>query len=111
VGVILVGILGGPWLIQALAGRDFGFARGLLAILSIGVALDLSGFALEPLLVAHGRAGQVLRIRIAGALLFGALLVALLPAFDAVAAAIATVAASLLMRVWLGRSAARLERS
>lgn len=108
-GVILIGVGGGHWLIELLAGRDYGFARGLLTILAIGVAIDLSGFALEPLLVAHGRAGLVLRIRLAGAALFVALLAALLPLMDAMAAAVATVAASLLVRVWMGRSATALQ--
>jgi O-antigen/teichoic acid export membrane protein len=107
--VVLVGVGGGPWLIEWLAGRDYGFADGLLAILAVGVAIDLSGFALEPQLVAHGGAGAVLRIRCAGALLFAALLVLLLPRLDAVGAAIATVAASLLMRLWMGRALRALQ--
>ncbi|ATE63028.1 lipopolysaccharide biosynthesis protein [Rhizorhabdus dicambivorans] len=107
--VILIGVAGGPWLIMLLAGRDYGFAQGLLSILAVGVAIDLSGFALEPRLVAHGRAGAVLRIRLAGAALFAFLLAVLLPLFGAIAAASATVAASLLMRVWMGREAGALQ--
>jgi len=110
VAVVAVAVLGGPWLIQALAGPDYGFAYVLLIILAIGVGLDLSGLALEPLLTARGRAGHVLFIHICGALTFGAVLLPLLGPLGATAAAIATVSASLVTRSLLGRAVARLAR-
>ena len=76
--IIVIAVAGGSLLIRALAGDGYAFAHGLLVILAIGVAIDLSGFSLEPLLTARGRADSVLRIRVLGALVFGALLLALL---------------------------------
>jgi O-antigen/teichoic acid export membrane protein len=104
--VVVVALAGGGLLIGLLAGPGYGFARDMLVVMAIGVAIDLSGFALEPLLVAHGRAGTVLAIRVAGTLLLGLLIALLLPTLGAMAAAVATVAASLAMRVALGRAAA-----
>ncbi|MFD2499397.1 hypothetical protein ACFSTI_11865 [Rhizorhabdus histidinilytica] len=104
--VVVVALAGGGLLIGLFAGPGYGFARDMLAVMAIGVAIDLSGFALEPLLVAHGRAGTVLAIRVAGTLLLGLLILLLLPGLGAMAAAVATVAASLAMRVALGRAAA-----
>jgi len=104
---LLLGTFCGPLLIRLLAGEEFGFARWMLALLAIGVAIDLSGFTLEPLLVARGEAGAVLRIRLAGALLFVLLLLAGLSLLGPIGAAAATVAASLLMRVLLGRAASQ----
>jgi O-antigen/teichoic acid export membrane protein len=106
--VILIGVAGGPWLIRLLAGSAYDFAYGTVAILAVGVAIDLSGFALEPLLVAHGRSATILRIRLAGAALFAVLLFTLLPALHA--AAIATVMAALLGRILMGRSVMALPK-
>lgn len=100
--VVLIAIVAGPLLIRLLAGTGYGFAHGLLVILATGVALELSGFALEPQLTAHGRAGDVLVIRIVGALTFGLLLWLLIGPMGAAAAAIATAAASLVMRIHIG---------
>lgn len=106
--VIAVAILGGPLLISTLAGDGYGFAHILLVILAAGVALDLSGMALEPLLTAHGHPDRVLLIRICGGLTFAAVLLPLIGPLGATAAAIATAGASLVMRVLLGRSVAGL---
>jgi O-antigen/teichoic acid export membrane protein len=104
---LLLGTLCGPVLIRLLAGEEFAFARWMLALLAFGVAIDLSGFTLEPLLVARGEAGRVLRIRLLGALLFAVLLLAGLHLAGPIGAAGATVAASLLMRILLGRAASQ----
>jgi len=104
--VVVVAILGGGLLIELLAGAAYGFARDMLLVMAIGVAIDLSGFALEPLLIAQGRAGVVLAIRLAGVAVLGLVLAALLPLLGAMAAAIGTVAASAAMRIALGRAAA-----
>ncbi len=108
--VVAIALLGGQLLIRLVAGEDYGFAYVFLAILAVGVALDLSGLALEPLLTAHGRADSVLAIRVCGAVAFAAVLLPLLQPIGAAAAAIATVAASLVMRILLGRRVARLGR-
>jgi len=105
--VVTIALLGGPTLIRLLAGADYGFAYGLLAILAVGAALDLSGFALEPLLTAHDRAGRVLAIRLQGALAFVVVLLVLLEPAGAYAAATATMAASLVIRVQLSRAVGR----
>ena len=109
--VVAVAVLGGPLLIRMLAGADYGFAYGLLVILAVGVALDLSGLALEPLLTAHGQADKVLAIRLCGALTFGVVMLPLIGPLGAAAAAIATAASSLVMRTLFGRGVARLARS
>lgn len=102
VAVVLIAIAAGPLLIRLLAGADYAFAHGLLMILAISVALDLSGFALEPQLIAHGRAGDVLVIRAIGALTFGLLLWLLIGPLGATAAAVATAASSFIMRIHIG---------
>lgn len=105
--VIVVALAAGGLLIDLLAGPAYAFARDTLVVMALGVAIDLSGFALEPLLIAHGRAAVVLAIRVAGVLILGALLFALLPTMGAMAAAVATVVASAVMRIALGRAVAK----
>lgn len=102
--VIVVALAAGGLLIDLLAGPAYGFARDMLIVMAFGVAIDLSGFALEPLLIAHGRAGLVLTIRVAGVIVLGLLLFTLLPTLGAMAAAVATAAASLVMRIAMGRA-------
>lgn len=104
---LLLGTLCGPLLIRLLAGEAFIFARWILALLALGVAVDLSGFTLEPLLVARGEAGLVLRVRLIGALLFAVLLLGGLCLFGSIGAAAAMVVASLLMRFLLGHAASQ----
>lgn len=104
---LLLGTLCGPLLIRLLAGEAFIFARWMLALLALGVAVDLSGFTLEPLLVARGEAGLVLRVRLIGALLFALLLLGGLYLFGPIGAAAAAVVASLLMRFLLGHAASQ----
>lgn len=103
--VVVVALAGGGLLIDLLAGPAYGFARDMLVVMAIGVAIDLSGLALEPLLIAHGRAGAVLAIRLAGVVVLGLLIALLLPGLGAMAAAVATVASSLVMRIALWRAA------
>lgn len=103
--VVVVALAAGGALIGLLAGPAYGFARDMLVVMALGVAIDLSGFALEPLLVAHGRAGVVLAIRTVGVVVLGLLIAALLPTMGAMAAAIGTVAASAVMRIALGAAA------
>lgn len=106
--VIVIAVVAGPLLIRVLAGNGYASAHILLVILAAGVALDLSGMAIEPLLTAHGRADRVLFIRLCGGLTFAAVLLPLVGAIGAAAAALATAAASLVMRVQLGLSVASL---
>lgn len=103
--LIAVVVLLGPLLIRLLGGRSYEFARIFLIVLGIGAALDLSGFALEPLLTSQGRPGRVLAIRISGSATYFALLAILLPVIGPLGAAMAVVAAALVVRVRLGREA------
>jgi O-antigen/teichoic acid export membrane protein len=83
--------------LQFVAGANFAFASEYLFILLIAAAIDLAGFALEPFLSAHGRAGRVLRIRAVGAFTFLVLLGLLLPILGATGAALAAVGASVII--------------
>lgn len=107
--MIAVAALAGPLLLQMLAGSAYRFAHLYLVLLTIAVAIDLSGFALEPLLTAHGRVGQVLRIRVIGAGIYLPLLAALLPGIGPAGAAGAAIASGFAMRLLLGQAAARAE--
>ena len=70
------------------------------------VVLAATGIGIVVVAIGNWRVGTRW---IAGALLFAALLVLLLPRFDAVGAAVAAVAASLLMRLWMGRTVRALQ--
>ncbi|WP_019832074.1 lipopolysaccharide biosynthesis protein [Sphingomonas sp. PR090111-T3T-6A] len=106
--LILVVFLCGPLLLRLLSGHDYAFARPVFTLLSIGAALDLSGFALEPLLVAHGRPQRVLRIKAGASIAYFLVLIVLLPMLGYMAAAIATVGAALVTRLRLGHAARTL---
>jgi O-antigen/teichoic acid export membrane protein len=109
IGMILAAAIAGPLMLHLLAGSTYRFAHLYLVLLTVAVAIDLSGFALEPLLRARGRVGAVLGIRIAGALAYIPLLAGLLPWIGPAGAAIATIASSAAMRLMLGRAVKRSE--
>ena len=92
--VVLVFIVAGRFILSLIAGPQFTFAEPFLAILAIASAIELSGFVLEPWHNAHGGAAIVLRARLAGAIVYGLLLVGLLPLMGAIGAAFAAVASS-----------------
>ena len=106
--LVAVAILAGPWLLHAFAGPSFEFARAFLLLLAIASAINLSGFALDPLLTAHGRAGAVLAARGAGAALYALLLLLLLPRIGAIGAAVGEVGAMLVVRLMLEVATRRL---
>jgi len=106
--LVAVAILAGPWLLHTFAGPSFEFARAFLLLLAIASAINLSGFALDPLLTAHGRAGAVLAARGAGAALYALLLVLLLPRIGAIGAAVGEVGAMLVVRLMLEVATRRL---
>lgn len=96
-GVVLLIAVAGPTALSLIGGRDYGFAYPFLVLLSIAAAIDLCGFGLEPALVALGRAGTILAIRIIAALIYAALLASLLAVFGAAGAAIATIGAAIVV--------------
>ena len=84
----------GDFILRIVAGPQFTFAQPFLAILAFAAAIELSGFVLEPWHNAHGGAAIVLRARLVGAIIYGLLLIVLLPLIGALGAAIAAVASS-----------------
>lgn len=87
-------VIAGRLILRLIAGPQFTFAQPFLAVLAIASAIELSGFVLEPWHNAHGGAAIVLRARLAGAIVYGAFLIGLLPLFGALGAAFAAVASS-----------------
>jgi O-antigen/teichoic acid export membrane protein len=97
---LIVVVVAGPGagiILRFVAGPNFEFADDFLLYLVIAAAIDLAGFAIEPFLSAHGRAGRVLRIRAVGAVTYLILLAALLPTLGAKGAALAAVGASIIL--------------
>lgn len=109
-GIVAVTGFGGGLVLDLVAGKAFRFAHPFLFLLGIAAAIDLSGFAFEPLLNAHGRAGRVLVTRAIGAAAYVLLLGLLLPTIGTMGAAFAAIGASLAMRVRLGLMARRMLR-
>jgi O-antigen/teichoic acid export membrane protein len=104
--VALILLLGKPALLLV-AGPEFAGAYPLLLLLGTAAALDLGGVTFEPALLATGRAGLLLKLRITVTALLVVLLVALLPPLGAKGAAIATLSASLAGLLLLGWGAWR----
>lgn len=93
---VVVGVCmgAGRLILTLIAGPQFTFAQPFLAVLAFAAAIELSGFVLEPWHNAHGGATIVLKARLAGAAVYGLLLIAFLPLIGALGAAIAAVASS-----------------
>jgi len=108
--VIAAFAVGGGTALTLLAGPAYASVEMLLFLLAVAAAIDLSGLGLEPVLNAHGKAGKVLAGRAAGAVINLGLLAALLPVLGAEGAAVAAIAGSLTVRVWLGLSTRQLLR-
>lgn len=108
---LLVVLATGLWsreILRLIAGPRFEFAHGFLFLLCVASAINVAGFALEPFHNAHLRAGTVLRTNLVAALLYGAVLIMLLPISHANAAAFASIAAALAIIVQLGVSAVQI---
>jgi len=106
--VVVLAFLGGSTLLQSIAGPAYEFAYAPFVILTLAAAVDLSGFVLEPLLIAHGRAAQVLISRLVPGCAYVLLLAWLLPVAGTVGAASAVLVASVGTRLLLGVSCARV---
>ena len=110
--VVLVTAIAGREILGLIAGEEFKFAYAFLIILSVATAIDLAGFAFEPLQDAHGRAGTVLRARLVAATAYAILIAILLPWLGGQGAAIAAIIGSLLVFVQLAWATAKvLKRS
>jgi O-antigen/teichoic acid export membrane protein len=104
--VALLFLVGKPALLLV-AGPEFADAYPLLILLGVAAALDLAGVSFEPALLATGRAGLVLKLRLLVTVLLVALLVILLPPISTMGAAIATLAAALAGLILFGFAAWR----
>lgn len=108
--VIFCGFAGRE-ILSLIAGKRFEFAAGFLFLLAVATAIDLTGFAFEPLQDAHGRAWNVLRAKLVAAGTYAVLLAVLLPAIGAEGAAIAAIICSLLIFVQLALASAKILRA
>lgn len=108
--VLVIGV-GGREILRIVAGERFEFAQPFLFMLSIATAIELAGFAFEPLQNAHGRSWEVLRSKFVAAGVYLVLLIALLPRFRGEGAAIAAVICALTVFVQLAFLTAKLLRS
>jgi O-antigen/teichoic acid export membrane protein len=104
--VVLLLLIGKPALL-VVAGPEFAGAYPLLILLGVAAALDLAGVSFEPAMLATGKAGLVLKLRLLVTLLLVALLVLLLPPMSTMGAAIATLMASLAGLILFGFAAWR----
>lgn len=110
-GLVLVTGLGGELILRIFAGKEFEFAYIFLFLLSIATAIDLAGFAFEPVQNAHGRSWMILRSKLIAAAAYGLLLWILLPRMGAQGAAYAAILCSLLIFAQLAVSTVMLLRN
>lgn len=108
--LVLVTGFAGELILRIFAGKEFEFAYPFLFLLSIATAIELAGFAFEPVQNAHGRSWTILRSKLIAAAVYGLLLLALLPRIGAQGAAIAAIICSLLIFLQLAVATARLLR-
>lgn len=94
--VIVLAVLGGHWLILAIAGREYAPAYGPMILLSAAAAIELGGASLEALLVSRGHALRNFLLRAVPTLLAVASLPFVVPRAGAAGAAGAVLVASLL---------------
>lgn len=106
--VVAAAAFWGRGILGLVAGQGFAFAHQFLLLLCVAAAINVAGFAFEPYLNAHRRPGSVLRANFVGALLYGALLVTLLPRLGANSAAFASIVAAFAIIVQLAVSVGRI---
>ena len=99
--IIAVGFLGGEFILAAIGGAPYRDAYGYLVLLTIATAIELAGFALEPALLARGRAVSALAARLAAALIYLASLIPLLQVAQGNGAAVASILGATLSAVFL----------
>lgn len=110
VALVLVTGFAGELILRIIAGEAFEFAYIVLFLLSIATAIDLAGFAFEPVQNAHGRSWMILRSKLIAAGAYGLLLLVLLPRIGVQGAAIAAIICSSLIFVQLAISTSRMLR-
>ena len=95
-GLALVVLMGasGHRLMHLLAGRHFDLATSALLFVAIASAIELGRFALEPLLLARGKAGPLLLAKLGGFLAFATGLVLFLRPWGVIGAAAAIALAT-----------------
>ena len=109
--IVLTIAFGGREILHLVAGKRFEFAHAYLFMLAAATAIDLAGFALEPVQNAFGRSWKVLRSKLIAAAVYAFLLVVLLPTIGGRGAAIAAIVCSLLIFAQLAYYTAKLLRS
>jgi O-antigen/teichoic acid export membrane protein len=109
-GLVLVTGVAGELILRIIAGKEFEFAYPFLFLLSIATAIELAGFAFEPVQNAHGRSWMILRSKLIGAAVYALLMLVLLPRIGAQGAAFAAIICSLLIFAQLAFSTARILR-
>ena len=109
--IVLIIALRGREILHLFAGKRFEFAHEYLSLLAVATAIDLAGFALEPVQNAFGRSWKVLRSKLFAAAVYGILLVVLLPTTGGTGAATAAIICSLLIFTQLAFYTAKLLRN
>ena len=109
--VVLATGLAGRQILHLLAGKRFEFANTYLFLLAMAAAIDLAGFALEPVQNAHGRTSKVLRSKLIAAVVYALLLLILLPTMGGKGAAIAAIICSIMIFIQLAFYTVKLLRS
>ena len=104
--IALLLLIGKP-VLTLVAGPDFADAYPLLMLLGTAAALGFGGTSFEPALLATGRAGVALRMRIGSTALLAILLYLLLPRMGATGAGIAMLASAALGLLLFGAAAWR----
>jgi O-antigen/teichoic acid export membrane protein len=99
--VVAVGLVGGEFILGVIGGEPFRDAYGYLVLLTIATAIELAGFALEPALLARGRAVSALVARLTAALIYLASLIPLLHLAQGYGAAAASILGAVLSAVFL----------
>ena len=89
----------GEHALRLIAGNEFAAAAPILTLLCIAAAIELAGFALEPALLARGRAVTALTARAIGAVVYVAALVLLLDNFGVFGAAYAAIIGSVVAAI------------
>ena len=106
---LLVPIAGEPAL-RLVGGSAYAGAYPLVLVLSLAVAIDVMGIGFEPVLLGTDRAGTAFRIRLTAVLALVAAGAVLVPRYDALGAALATLVSSSVALVLLWPAAQRAVR-
>ena len=99
--VITVVLLLGEQLIGLIGGKQFLSAYPLLQILGVAAAIEFAAVAFEPALVAMGRAGLALKLRLVSTTVLLGGIVMLIPLWETKGVALAVLAASVTSTVLL----------